>query len=162
METVIGINPIVHDVQTMATYAWDNWGYPLLTKIQRPQKIFLDMVLSNAQDHDKQARIIHTWEFVRCIKLYEGDTHFALLDMTGNADRLNDTVVPVIIYSKIGPDDAEGVYERFLQLMQTLAHENTIGVYAFVQITNKKVKRSRFYTQITADIFLTRRGIGHL
>jgi hypothetical protein len=152
------LGDIVHDIQTIIDWCNNNWGFGVNTYIEEPDEIFYNQ----GQEKDYIAnKIRHVWMYKRCIQLLEFDTDFALLDMWGNADANNDTGFQCTVYSKVGFTDAEGMYLRFLQLIRDLAHENNIGVYAFVQITNKAIKRKRWFGRIDANVLLTRRGKGH-
>lgn len=149
---------IKHDVQTLIDYIKENWGYETDTMIEEPEEIWFD----HGQGLDSTAnKIRQVWMYKRCIKLFEDDTEFALLDMTGNADSVNDTVITCLIYSKVGNTDAEGMYLRFVQLIHDLAKTNEIGVYAYTQSLRKSVRRKRFFCDITFTVLLSRRGIGH-
>ena len=158
--TVWTLADIVDDVQIIIDWCKDEWGYGDSTKtyIEQPEEIWYD----KGQEDDKTAnKIRQVWMYKRCIKLFEFDTSFELLDMWGNADALNDTSIMCTIYSKVGYKDAEGMYRRFIQLIRLLAHENNIGTYAFTQAQNKKPTRKRFFCKIDFQILLTRRGKGH-
>ena len=156
--TVWTLGDIQFDIQKIIDWCDENWNYGEDTYIEEPEEIWYDQ----GQEDDSTAnKIRQLWMYKRCIKLYEFDTEFALLDMFGNADALNDTSFMCTVYSKVGSKDAEGMYRRFLQLIRLLAHENDIGVYAFTQASNKKPTRVRFYGKIEFQILLTRRGKGH-
>jgi len=158
--TVWATGNIIHDIQTIVDWCKNQWGYGDSTKtyIEQPEEIWYDQ---GQEDDNTPNKIRHLWMYKRCIKLYEFDTEFSLLDMWGNADAENDTSFMCTIDSKVGYTDAEGMYLRFIQLIRLLAHENNIGVYAFTQASNKKPVRKRFFGKIDFQILLTRRGKGH-
>lgn len=156
--TIWDINDIDFDAQKIADWCKEEWGYATKTYIEEPEEIWYDQ----GQGADKTAnKIRHVWMYKRCIKLFEYDTDFELLDMWGNADAINDTAFMCTIYSKVGYKDAEGMFRRFIQLIRLLAHTDEIGVYAFTKAQNKNPKRKRFFGRIDFQIILTRRGKGH-
>lgn len=159
MSTVWTPEMIHSDMDTIIDFVVNNWGFGVQTQIETPEEVWVD----HGQNDDYIAnKIRQVWMYARCIKLEEGGTEFSLLDMSGNADRTNDTTIAIEIYSKRGRNDALGMYNRFLQLIRNKTFMDLIGTYAFLQITDFHIKPKRYFCRITATIWLTRRGIGHV
>lgn len=143
-----------HDIDTIRNYAYDNW---IETEAFKPEEIFREVSL----DANGNVIVKEKWMFVNCIQIFEDDTVYALLDMQGNADAINDTTFGINVYSKASDDYVKQMYDHFLKQVRALAKLNNIGVYAFVQAQSSRIKRSAFYSERYGYILLTRRGKGH-
>ena len=157
-ETIFTPTNIVHDVEIIIAWIKDNWNFGTKTYIPLPDEIWYD---KGQGADDEPNKIRHVWMYKSCIKIEEEDTDYALLDMYGNADAINDTPYRFTIYSKVDFNTVEGMFLRTKQLLQKLAHENDIGVYAFTQLTNKLPIKKRFFGKLIFNMLLTRRGKGH-
>jgi len=144
----------VLDVDTMMTYITTNWRE---SKI-KPTYIF----------RFTEATPYRLWMMPRGIELVEQDTQYALADMTGEVDRLNDTEFACKIKSATKPTSgrpyhhAIEMYNEFIYQLRALAKIDTIDDYAYLQVTQLTKKTDTpFLSYLEFKILLTRRGVGH-
>jgi len=157
--TIWTYNLITEDLDDLIAYVKANWGYGTTTMIPLPDEIWYDFGIN--YDHEDN-KIRHCWMYKSCIKLTEGGTEHALLDMMGNADRINDTDITVLCYSKAGNKVVEGMFRRFIQLIQAKPWADGTNHYEFTQISSSQPPtRKRYVSKKIAIILLSRRGKGH-
>lgn len=152
------MSEIIHDIDTMIDYVDANWRTTGSSTRIKPDSIYRN---GQVDDNGKVKPFKKWWMFKNCIEVSEDDTIYKLLDMRGNADALNDTDMGVFVCSKVGEDVVLEMFAEFIYWIRELARQDDIGHYAFSQITSSKPIRSRFYTMMSANILLTRRGKGH-
>lgn len=152
------MSSIIHDIDTMIDYAWDNWRTTGTSARIKPDAIYRN---GKVDEDGKQITQKRWWMYKNSIEVIEDSTIYKLLDMRGNADALNDTDMKVKICSKKNDDSVMEMFLEFIYWIRDLAHKDDIGHYAFAQVSVSKPVRVKFFVRLDAIISLTRRGKGH-
>ena len=152
------MSTIIHDIDTMIDYVWDNWRTKGTSARIKPDAIYRN---GKVDEDGKQITQKRCWMFKNCIEVIESDTIYKLLDMRGNADALNDTDMKVKFYSKKNDDSVMEMFLEFIYWIRDLAHKDNIGHYAFAQVVYSKPVKVKYFVKMDATVLLTRRGKGH-